>query len=101
MNSSASMLALTGPLRRAGPLCAAAFPSSPPSAIPDLAPRAPAPAPGFRPGNTRRHLPRHAAQHGGPHAPRPPDRGNPSSLRRRSASLVAGCVCESVGCSSS
>uniref|UniRef100_A0A0A8XPJ9 Uncharacterized protein n=1 Tax=Arundo donax TaxID=35708 RepID=A0A0A8XPJ9_ARUDO len=86
MNSSASRLARTGPLRRVGPLGAAAFPSSPPSAIPDLVHRSPAPAPGFRRVGSGTTTPPPARRgQRGPPAPRPPDRGNPSSLRRSSA----------------
>ncbi|PWZ08100.1 hypothetical protein Zm00014a_024822 [Zea mays] len=101
MNSSASRLARTGPLRREGALGAAAFPSSPPSVIPDLSPRrrASAPQPASRPPSSETPMPRlrrrnRATVSGG--SPALPDQGNPSSGARVAASLCppGGCVRE-------
>ncbi|KAB8101974.1 hypothetical protein EE612_033123 [Oryza sativa] len=68
MNSSASRLARTVPLRRAGPLGATAFPSSTPSAIPRSEPP-PRAAPGPNP------------QHPNPLPPHPTNRAA-GGLRR-------------------
>ncbi|BAS97065.1 Os06g0251900, partial [Oryza sativa Japonica Group] len=95
MNSSASRLARTVPLRRAGPLGATAFPSSTPSAIPrsEPPPRAapgpnpqhPNPLPPPTPPTAPRGGSDAAADLGGLRRRAPPDRGeaNPSSAALR------------------